>query len=490
MPAGDHQGVPVAFQPGEPGLAVPDGSLGARDGHLGDPEPARVLLALRVELAERPVEAALDRARAAVGAADGCLEPVPQRSLVARQVVHLVVADGRGGAEELLRRDAGQLGEQLVGAGGIRDRLPVEDQPDGAPAAAEILEDAPDPGPLQVVLHEVELDRGTSFLAGVPAAQAVDLRPARGDAPEEPDLERALERRLAGLVRAPDDREPGRQLEVQVPVDPEVANPDPRDPHSATSCPSSIRWASRRASRSSSDSSSRSLASASAMDASRSRTSAPAIVSGGGRGPSGSAAAEASRTRSRKKRSASSRSTSSAATSRSSRRTPTSLTSRTRSGSARPRELLHEGGLAGERCRVDLQPVEPRPPHPPLLHRHVARPVAIVELHEQDAAGAILVDGHRLGRAAVRPRGHAGLATLRRVPVAEREVVEVRGRDLAAVNTTSSASVLPGIASDPWIIPTCQRARPSAAASNPASGLRGARLVGKTNPWTARSRMP
>jgi len=80
MPASNHQGVPVALQPGEPGFAVRDGRLGARDGHLRDAEPSGVLLTLRVELAERPVEATLDRARAAVGAADGCLEPVPQRS--------------------------------------------------------------------------------------------------------------------------------------------------------------------------------------------------------------------------------------------------------------------------------------------------------------------------------------------------------------------------------------------------------------------------
>ena len=167
------------------------------------------------------------------------------------------------------------------------------------------------------------------------------------------------------------------------------------------------------------------------MDASRSRTSAPAIVSGGGKGPSGSAAAESSRTRSRKKRLG---------------ELPLDLVGRDvevlapdpdepdiedKVGVGTAAKLLHQGRLAGKRPRIDLQALEARPPHPPLLHRHVARPVALVELHEQDAAGTILVDGHRLGRAAVRPRRHAGLATLRGVPVTEREVVEVRGGDLA-----------------------------------------------------------
>ena len=46
--------------------------------------------------------------------------------------------------------------------------------------------------------------------------------------------------------------------------------------------------------------------------------------------------------------------------------------------------------------------------------------------------------------------------------------------------TTSSRSVLPGIASEPWTMPICHcRAGVAVAASRPASGLVGARFVGE-----------
>ena len=106
---------------------------------------------------------------------------------------------------------------------------------------------------------------------------------------------------------------------------------------------------------------------------------------------------------------------------------------------------------------------------------------ALIERDEQDAAGAVLVDGDRLGRAAVRPRGPARLAALRRVPVAEGEVVEARGRDLGGEDHL----VRVGLAGDrqrPVDQPTCQRARITGAALNAASGLCGARLAGKNEP--------
>ena len=54
--------------------------------------------------------------------------------------------------------------------------------------------------------------------------------------------------------------------------------------------------------------------------------------------------------------------------------------------------------------------------------------------------------------------------------------------------TTSSRSVLPGIAIEPWTIPIRQVAPvASAPASRPASGLCGARFVAKTRPWTTTS---
>ena len=64
----------------------------------------------------RPLELALGPARAAVGAADRGLQAVVEGRLVACEAVELVVADRGGRAEEGLARDAGQLGEDLVGA--------------------------------------------------------------------------------------------------------------------------------------------------------------------------------------------------------------------------------------------------------------------------------------------------------------------------------------------------------------------------------------
>ena len=54
--------------------------------------------------------------------------------------------------------------------------------------------------------------------------------------------------------------------------------------------------------------------------------------------------------------------------------------------------------------------------------------------------------------------------------------------------TTSSRSVLPGIAIDPWMSPTCHVATSAwATTSMSASGLCGARFVAKTGPWTMTS---
>ena len=60
----------------------------------------------------------------------------------------------------------------------------------------------------------------------------------------------------------------------------------------------------------------------------------------------------------------------------------------------------------------------------------VLAPVALLEVDEQDLAGAVLVDRDRLRRAGVGPRGLACDALAERVPVPEREVVQARGGDL------------------------------------------------------------
>ena len=79
--------------------------------------------------------------RPAVGAADRGLEAVAERGLVAVEVGQLVVADRRGRAEERLGRDAGELGEGLVGERRVGDDLAVDLEPDGALLAAERLHD-------------------------------------------------------------------------------------------------------------------------------------------------------------------------------------------------------------------------------------------------------------------------------------------------------------------------------------------------------------
>ena len=87
----------------------------------------------------RALELALGPARAPVGAADGGLQAVAEGRLVACEIGQLVVADGRGRAEERLGRDAGQLGDDLVGERRVGDRLPVVAQVDRALRAAERL---------------------------------------------------------------------------------------------------------------------------------------------------------------------------------------------------------------------------------------------------------------------------------------------------------------------------------------------------------------
>ena len=103
-------------------LALLDGQPRLLDRLLGDLQPAGVLGALGVQVVERPLELPLGPRRAPVGAADRGLEPVAEGRLVAVEVGQLVVADRRRRAEERLGRDAGQLGEGLVGERRIRDR--------------------------------------------------------------------------------------------------------------------------------------------------------------------------------------------------------------------------------------------------------------------------------------------------------------------------------------------------------------------------------
>src|SRR5439155_14832393 len=92
----------VTPEPGE-ALLAPLQPLGEPGALLLDPpDRAGVLLPRGAKALDRVVEAALGQRDASVGAADGLLQPVAQRGLVAIEIHHLVVADARGGPEELL----------------------------------------------------------------------------------------------------------------------------------------------------------------------------------------------------------------------------------------------------------------------------------------------------------------------------------------------------------------------------------------------------
>src|SRR5689334_10978447 len=85
------QRVAIALQLGEAGFALLDRLCGRGDLRFGDLEPARVLLALGRELAQRPLELLLGAACAAVGAADARLESVAEGRLVTGEIAQLVM---------------------------------------------------------------------------------------------------------------------------------------------------------------------------------------------------------------------------------------------------------------------------------------------------------------------------------------------------------------------------------------------------------------
>src|SRR6185436_4225158 len=145
---------------------------------------------------------------------------------------------------------------------------------------------------------------------GVPRAKRLEIGRAAGNAPRDRQLDGALDRGLAGLVRAADDRDAGGQVDIELAVATEVAHLQAADPHRETSWPANSRRPRRSASRNSAASAAGSrpagsgpdpsvlvAASSSAMRASSSRMNAPAIVSTGGRAPSVSAGRLTSRTR-------------------------------------------------------------------------------------------------------------------------------------------------------------------------------------------------
>ena len=195
------QRVAVALELGEGELALLERRLRLLDGLLGDLEPARVPVAARVQVVERPVELLARPAGAAVGAADRGLEPVAQRALVARQVAQLEMADRGGRAEEALGRDAGQLGHDLVGEGRVGDRLAVVVEADRALRAGERLLERADLLAVLLVLLELDGDDRARLRRRAPRPERLELGGRARRPSGQGELERALDRRLAGFVR-------------------------------------------------------------------------------------------------------------------------------------------------------------------------------------------------------------------------------------------------------------------------------------------------
>ena len=157
---------------------------------------------------------------------------------------------------------------------------------------------------------------------------------------------------------------------------------------------------------------------------------APAIVSGDGSAPSVRAGMETSRTRTLRNERDRAVSTSSVSMSSSSGRTPTSRTSRTRSGSALAVSVETRVGwlempLASSSSFSNV--VAPTVRSSTLTVR--VGP-SVDAFDQEDLAGPILVEGDRLGGAGVGVGDGSGLADLRRVPVAEGEVVQAGRGDL------------------------------------------------------------
>ena len=173
--AGAGQRVAIALELGERELALLERRLRLLDGLLGDLEPARVPVAARAQVVERPVELLARPARAAVGAADRGLEAVAQRALVARQVAQLEMADRRGRAEEALGRDPGQLGHDLVGEGRVGDRLAVVVEPDRALRAGERLLERADLLAVLLVLLELDGDDRARLGRRTPRPERLEL---------------------------------------------------------------------------------------------------------------------------------------------------------------------------------------------------------------------------------------------------------------------------------------------------------------------------
>src|SRR4029079_18783954 len=186
------------------------------------------------------------------------------------------------------------LGAALVAEGRIGHALTVIDEVDRPLLTAEPFLECPGrEAAVLFLLLEFDRDPRSRIGARVPRTERFEVSRTARDAACQGELDGALDRALAGLVRPADDRDPGGQIDVELAVSPQVADLQPADPHSETSWPASRSRPRRNASRSSAASPAGSPAPApagtpsnSAIRASRSRMNAPAIVSGEGSAPS------------------------------------------------------------------------------------------------------------------------------------------------------------------------------------------------------------
>ena len=134
--------------------------------------------------------------------------------------VELVVADRGRRAEEGLARDARQLRERLVGAvGSVIDSpstssLTVPFGPRNAFSSEPVLVPSPSARPARTRARPT----ARSSSPRPTSASCRGPRRAGRDPSRERELDRPLDRRLAGLVGAADDRQAGRELEVEVRV--------------------------------------------------------------------------------------------------------------------------------------------------------------------------------------------------------------------------------------------------------------------------------
>ena len=203
---------------------------------------------------------------------------------------------------------------------------------------------------------------------------------------------------------------------------------------------------------------------------------APTTVSGEGSVPSVSAGSETSRTRTLRNEGASADSISSTWRSSSSGRTPTTRTSRTRSGSARLARLATSAGWLPTRGRVELGSAGtwsgPRPGP-----RSVTIRLPSTSLRARRAGPCPRGPGRgrpprapRRRRTRPRPPGPAATSA------SDRARGSRAGRPAisSVVMTTSSRSVLPGMAIEPWTMPIRQVA-PAVIGRRVESGERAGR---------------